>query len=226
MGSTLVSEAYHELRRRIDAAAQLAGHEVSLLAVSKTKLAAAIRELAGLGQRAFGENYVQEALTKQRELGDLPLQWHMIGPLQSNKCRDVAERFDWLQTLDRVKLIEPLNRFRPEDALPLNVLIQVNIDDEASKSGCVPDAVLELAKHIAGASRLSLRGLMAIPAPNPDPSRCKNAFRQMRGLYERLHKAYPQVDTLSMGMSEDFTGAIAEGATLVRIGSALFGRRA
>ena len=226
MGSTLVSEAYHELRQRIDAAAQLAGQEVSLLAVSKTKPAAAIRELAALGQRAFGENYVQEALAKQRELGDLPLQWHMIGPLQSNKCRDVAERFDWLQTLDRVKLIEPLNRFRPESAIPLNVLIQVNIDDEASKSGCAPDAVPELAEHIAAALRLSLRGLMAIPAPSPDPSLRKNAFRQMQALYERLRKAYPQVDTLSMGMSEDFTGAIAEGATLVRIGSALFGQRA
>ena len=226
MGSTLVSEAYHELRQRIDAAAQLAGHEVSLLAVSKTKPAAAIRELAALGQRAFGENYVQEALAKQRELGDLPLQWHMIGPLQSNKCRAVAEHFDWLQTLDRAKLIEPLNRFRPEDAIPLNVLIQVNIDDEASKSGCTPDAAPELARHIAAASRLRLRGLMAIPAPSADPGQRENAFRQMRVLYERLRKAYPQVDTLSMGMSEDFTGAIAEGATLVRIGSALFGTRA
>jgi PLP dependent protein len=226
VGSTLVSEAYHELRQRIDAAAQLAGHEVSLLVVSKTKPAAAIRQLAALGQRAFGENYVQEALAKQRELGDLPLQWHMIGPLQSNKCRDVAERFDWLQTLDRVKLIEPLNRFRPENAKPLNVLIQVNIDDESSKSGCTPDAVPELAKHIADASRLRLRGLMAIPAPSPDSQRRENAFRQMRGLYERLRKAYPQVDTLSMGMSEDFTGAITEGATLVRVGSALFGMRA
>lgn len=225
MGSTLVSEAYHELRQRIDAAAQLAGHEVSLLAVSKTKSAAAIRELATLGQRAFGENYVQEALAKQSELADLPLQWHMIGPLQSNKCRDVAEHFDWLQTLDRAKLIEPLNRFRPESALPLNVLIQVNIDDEASKTGCTPDAALELARHIAAASRLRLRGLMAIPAPSPDPGERKNAFRRMHGLFERLRKAYPQVDTLSMGMSEDFTLAVVEGATLVRIGSALFGRR-
>jgi pyridoxal phosphate enzyme (YggS family) len=226
VGSTLVSEAYHDLRQRIDAAAQLAGHAVSLLAVSKTKPAAAIRELATLGQRAFGENYVQEALAKRSELADLPLQWHLIGPLQSNKCRDVAEHFDWLQSLDREKLIEPLNRFRPENTLPLNVLIQVNIDDEESKSGCAPDAVPELAKRIAQASRLCLRGLMAIPAPSPDPGERKNAFRQMRRLYERLRKAYPQVDTLSMGMSEDFAGAIAEGATLVRIGSALFGMRA
>lgn len=225
MGSTLVSEAYHDLRQRIDTAAQRAGHAVSLLAVSKTKPAAAIRELAMLGQRAFGENYVQEALAKQSELADLPLQWHLIGPLQSNKCRDVAEHFHWMQTLDRTKLIEPLNRFRPQNSAPLNVLIQVNIDDETSKSGCAPDAVPELARHVALASRLCLRGLMAIPAPSPDPGERKNAFRQMRGLYERLRKVYPQVDTLSMGMSEDFAGAIAEGATLVRIGSALFGRR-
>jgi pyridoxal phosphate enzyme (YggS family) len=226
VGSTLVSEAYHELRQRIDAAAQRAGQEVSLLAVSKTKPAAAIRELAALGQRAFGENYVQEALAKQGELVDLPLQWHLIGPLQSNKCRDVATHFDWLQSLDRAKLIDPLNRFRPEGAMPLNVLIQVNIDDEASKSGCTPDAVSELAQRITAAPRLRLRGLMAIPAPSPDTNLRHNAFRQMRALYERLREAYPQVDTLSMGMSEDFTLAIAEGATLVRIGSALFGMRA
>jgi PLP dependent protein len=226
VGSTLVSDAYHELRQRIDAAARLAGREVSLLAVSKTKPAAAIRELATLGQRAFGENYVQEALAKQQELADLSLQWHLIGPLQSNKCRDVAEHFDWLQSLDREKLIAPLNRFRPDDAKPLNVLIQVNIDDEASKSGCAPDAVMALAGSVAAASRLRLRGLMAIPAPSPDPGRRKSAFRQMRTLYEQLRKTYPQVDTLSMGMSEDFTLAVAEGATLVRIGSALFGIRA
>ncbi len=226
MGSTLVSEAYRALRQRIDAAAQLAGHEVSLLAVSKTKPAAAIRELAIAGQRAFGENYVQEALAKQEELGDLPLQWHLIGPLQSNKCRDVATHFDWLQSLDRAKLIEPLNRLRPQGAAALNVLIQVNIDDEASKSGCAPDAVLELAQLVAAAPRLLLRGLMAIPAPNADPGVRRNAFRRMGALHERLRKAYPQVDTLSMGMSEDFSLAIAEGATLVRIGSALFGTRA
>jgi pyridoxal phosphate enzyme (YggS family) len=220
-----VSEAYRELRQRIDAAARLAGHEVSLLAVSKTKPAMAIRELAMLGQRAFGENYVQEAMAKQRELADLSLQWHLIGPLQSNKCREVATHFDWLQSLDRAKLIEPLNRFRPAQAAPLNVLIQVNIDDEASKSGCAPDAVLELAQRASAAPRLRLRGLMAIPAPSPDPNLRRNAFRQMRVLYEGLLAAHPQVDTLSMGMSDDFTLAIGEGATLVRVGSALFGMR-
>jgi pyridoxal phosphate enzyme (YggS family) len=221
-----VSAAYHELRQRIDAAAQLAGHEVSLLAVSKTKPATAIRELAALGQCAFGENYVQEALAKQRELANLSLQWHLIGPLQSNKCRDVATHFDWLQSLDRPKLIEPLDRFRPQGAAPLNVLIQVNIDDEASKSGCAPDDVLAMAQRVTAAPRLCLRGLMAIPAPNPNPGARRDAFRRMRAVYERLRETYPQVDTLSMGMSEDFSLAIAEGATLVRIGSALFGTRA
>jgi pyridoxal phosphate enzyme (YggS family) len=226
VGSTLVSAAYHELHQRVAAAAQLAGHEVSLLAVSKTKPATAIRELAALGQCAFGENYVQEALAKQRELADLSLQWHLIGPLQSNKCRDVATHFDWLQSLDRVKLIEPLDRFRPLGAAPLNVLIQVNVDDEASKSGCAPDEVPALARLVAAARCLRLRGLMAIPAPKPDLGARQDAFRRMRSLYERLREAHPQVDTLSMGMSEDFLLAIAEGANLVRIGSALFGTRA
>jgi pyridoxal phosphate enzyme (YggS family) len=225
LGSTLVNAAYQDVLQRIDAAAQRAEHKVDLLAVSKTKPAAAIRALAAVGQRAFGENYVQEALTKQRELADLPLQWHLIGPLQSNKCREVATCFDWLQSLDRDKLVEPLNRFRPEDAAPLNVLIQVNIDDEASKSGCAPSAVPQLAQRIAAAPRLRLRGLMAIPEPTPDLALRCDAFRQMRALFERLREVHPQADTLSMGMSDDFAVAIAEGATLVRIGSALFGAR-
>ena len=226
MGSTLVSRTYHELRQRIDVAAQRAGHEVTLLAVSKTKPAAAIRELVALGQLAFGENYVQEALTKQRELHSLLLQWHLIGPLQSNKARDVAEHFDWLQSLDREKLIAPLNRYRPESMPPLNVLIQVNIDDEASKSGCAPELIPTLAEKIAASPRLALRGLMAIPAPHADPELRQAAFRSMRELMQRLRETHPHADTLSLGMSDDFELAIAEGATLVRIGSALFGTRA
>src|SRR5450432_146324 len=212
---TLVTGAYHILRQRIDAAAQLAGHKVSLLAVSKTKPAAAIGELAALGQRAFGENYVQEARAKQRELAHLALEWHLIGPLQSNKCREVAEHFDWLQTLDREKLIEPLNRQRPPDSAPLNVLIQVNIDDEASKSGCPPDEVQRLAASIAAAPRLRLRGLMAIPAPAPDVTGRRASFAAMSKLYDALKSTFPQIDTLSMGMSDDLDLAIAEGATLV-----------
>ena len=220
-----MTTAYQDICRRVDAAAQRAGHAVRLLAVSKTRPAAAVRALAAQGQRAYGENYVQEALAKQRELADLALEWHLVGPLQSNKCRDVAERFDWLQTLDREKLVAPLDRHRAAGAPPLNVLIQVNIDAEASKSGCAPEAVPALARQVAAAARLRLRGLMAIPEPKPDPAARRGAFRRMRDLYNALKSTFPQIDTLSLGMSDDFELAIEEGATLVRIGTALFGRR-
>lgn len=222
----ILNQAYEELTQRVEAAAKRAGHPVRLLAVSKAKPASAIGDVAALGQRAFGENYVQEAVAKQKELAGLALEWHLIGPLQSNKCRDVAQHFDWLQSLDREKLIEPLNRFRPADKPALNVLIQVNIDDEASKSGCAPATVPVLARAIAAAPRLRLRGLMAIPAPLADPELRRTAFRNMRGLMQQLQQTHPYADTLSMGMSEDFELAIAEGATLVRIGSAIFGARA
>jgi pyridoxal phosphate enzyme (YggS family) len=221
-----LTSVYQALLERIDAAALRAGHHARLLAVSKTKPAAAVSELAAVGQRAFGENYVQEAMAKQRELADLSLEWHMIGPLQSNKCRDVAMHFDWLHSLDREKLIAPLNRFRPAARAPLNVLIQVNIDDEASKSGCAAVGIQALAEKIAASPRLRLRGLMAIPAPLADPELRRAAFRSMRGLMQQLQQMYPHADTLSMGMSDDFELAIAEGATLVRIGSAIFGPRA
>lgn len=196
-----------------------------LLAVSKTQAAPAIRELASQGQLAFGENRVQEALTKQQELTDLNLEWHLIGPLQSNKCREAARHFDWLQSLDREKLLEPLNRFRPADAAALNVLIQVNIDGEASKSGCAPETASMLARTTAQFPRLRLRGLMAIPEPHPDPAHRRAAFARMRDLFTALRADHPEIDTLSMGMSDDFELAVAEGATLVRIGSALFGAR-
>ena len=218
--------AYASIRERVGAAARRAGHAARILAVSKTKPAAAIRELAGLGQREFGENYVQEALAKQRELADLPLQWHLIGPLQSNKCREVSEHFDWLESLDREKLVAPLNRYRPDGRPPLNLLIQVNIDAEASKSGCTPQAIPGLARRIAEAPRLRLRGLMAIPEPHPDLDLRRAAFRRMRELFDDLRKEHASADTLSLGMSDDFELAIEEGATLVRIGTALFGARA
>lgn len=198
---------------------------VQLLAVSKKQPVDAIRRIASLGQRAFGENYVQEALAKQRELRDLDLEWHCIGPLQSNKCREVAENFAWLQSLDRKKLIAPLQQYRPQNLPALNVLIQVNIDDETSKSGCAPQAIAELADSIRHASRLHLRGLMAIPAPRPDPQHRRATFARMHELFVRLQHTHPEVDTLSMGMSEDFELAIAAGATMVRIGSAVFGTR-
>jgi len=217
--------AYATIRERVRAAALRAGHAARVLAVSKTKPASSIRELAGLGQLEFGENYVQEALAKQRELGDLRLQWHLIGPLQSNKCREVSEHFDWLESMDREKLIAPLNRYRPDDRPPLNLLIQVNIDAEASKSGCAPGTIAELARRVAEAPRLLLRGLMAIPEPHPDLAVRRAAFRRMRELFDALRNDYPSADTLSLGMSDDFELAIEEGATLVRIGTALFGAR-
>ena len=218
-------ESYAAVRQSVADAAHAAAREVRLLAVGKTRPAAALRALAAQGQRAFGENYVQEALAKQRALADLDLEWHLIGPLQSNKCREVALHFDWLESLDREKLIAPLNRHRPADRAPLNVLIQVNIDDEAGKSGCTPQSVSALAAAITAAPRLQLRGLMAIPAPHADPSRRRAAFRRMRALFDALRAEHPDIDTLSMGMSGDFELAIAEGATEVRIGSALFGTR-
>jgi pyridoxal phosphate enzyme (YggS family) len=213
---------------RIAAARQAsaAASDVRLLAVSKTQPASAVRALHAAGQRAFGENYVQEALAKQAELADIELEWHLIGPLQSNKCREVALHFDWLQTLDRAKLIDLLARHRPAAVAPLNVLVQVNIDDEASKSGCAPDEVDALADAVAARPSLRLRGLMAIPAPAPDPAVRRVAFARMRKLFDTLRTKHRDIDTLSMGMSDDLELAIAEGATMVRVGTALFGARA
>ena len=219
--------AYSSVLKRIAAASRAAGRPepARLLAVGKTKPPAAIRQLAALGQRAFGENYVQEAASKQTALRDLDLEWHAIGPLQSNKCRDVAQHFDWLQTLDRAKLIDLLARHRPPDRVPLNVLIQVNIDDEESKSGCAPEEIPRLTALIATHPALRLRGLMAIPAPAPDLARRRDAFARMHALFDELAADRAGIDTLSLGMSDDFELAIAEGATMVRIGSALFGAR-
>ena len=196
-----------------------------LLAVSKTRDAAAVAAMAAAGQRAFGENYVQEASTKIDALRPLGLEWHLIGHLQSNKAKDAATAFDWVQTVDRAKLVEALARHRPADAPPLNVLVQVNIDDEASKHGCRPEDVPALADAIAAQPRLRLRGLMAIPAPDPDPARRRAAFRAMSALFDATAARHPGLDTLSRGMSDDYVDAIEEGATMVRIGSALFGAR-
>ncbi|MGA8277777.1 MAG: YggS family pyridoxal phosphate-dependent enzyme [Rhodanobacteraceae bacterium] len=222
-----VEPVYNSIRRRIAAAAEAtsANADVRLLAVSKGQSVGAIRALAALGQRAFGENYMQEARAKQDELANLALEWHLIGPLQSNKCREVAQRFDWLQSLDREKLIDPLTRHRPPERAALNVLIEVNIDDEPGKAGCAPHQVQQLAEQITAAPHLRLRGLMAIPDPHPHPGERRAAFVRLRGVFENLRSEYSSVDTLSMGMSEDFELAIAEGATMVRIGTALFGPR-
>jgi pyridoxal phosphate enzyme (YggS family) len=219
-------DVLHTLQNAALAAERPAG--VRLLAVAKTQPAEALAALAELGQRAFGENYVQEARAHQAGLGDVAhdLEWHLIGHLQSNKARDAAIVFDWVQTVDRIKLVDALARHRPPSRPPLNVLVQVNIDDEASKHGCLPDDVIALARAISTQSNLTLRGLMAIPAPDPDMARRRQAFARMKTLFDQLRDAHAQVDTLSMGMSEDFALAIAEGATMVRVGSALFGSRA
>ncbi len=217
-----------QIRLDMDRAADAAGRpRAQLLAVSKTQPAQAVAALAAQGQRAFGENYVQEAAAKIAALVDAGLEWHLIGHLQSNKAELAATLFDWVQTVDRPKLVAALAKGRaaaPERA-PLNVLIQVNIDDEASKHGCQPDAVDVLAAAIAAQPALMLRGLMAIPAPWPEAERRIDAFARMHALFARLRTAHPQVDTLSMGMSGDFADAIAAGATMVRVGTALFGAR-
>ena len=219
--------AFHDVLHSLDNAMQSAGRPdgVRLLAVSKTRPVQAVAALAELGQRAFGENYVQEAAGKVAALAGQGLEWHLIGHLQSNKAREAARDFDWVQTVDRPKLVAALARHRPDDRPPLNILVQVNIDDEASKHGCQPEQVLSLTAAIAAEPKLALRGLMAIPAPHADPEQCRPAFRRMRELFERLRAEHPQADTLSMGMSDDFAIAIAEGATMVRIGTALFGSR-
>jgi pyridoxal phosphate enzyme (YggS family) len=214
-----------EFSARLKAATPAGASPARLLAVSKTQPAEAIRALAAQGQRHFGENYVQEALAKIAALDGLGLVWHLIGPLQSNKCREVATHFDWLESLDRAKLVPLLGRYRPPERAPLNVLVQVNIDDESSKSGCAPEAVMPLCLQVATTPGLLLRGLMAIPAPLPDMDLRRAAFRRMRALFDAVAAQHRSVDTLSMGMSEDYELAASEGATEVRIGSALFGLR-
>ena len=228
-GTSTLARVLHAVRE----AGEVAGTRPRLLAVGKTRSAKEIAALAALwrgleGTHAvlgFGENYVQEALAKQPALTGLGIEWHLIGHLQSNKAKEAATAFDWVQTVDRPKLIEALAHHRQAGRAPLNVLIQVNIDDEASKHGCRPEDVPALAAAVAAQPRLALRGLMAIPAPEPDMRRRREAFRRMRALFETLAAGHPGVDTLSMGMSEDFALAIAEGATMVRVGTALFGPR-
>lgn len=200
--------------------------EIKLLAVSKTKPNQAIREAWQVGQRMFGENYVQEGIQKIQELEALEgIQWHFIGPLQSNKTRTVAEHFDWVQTVDRAKIAERLNQQRPSSMAPLQVCIQVNISAEENKSGVTPDEVKPLANLIAGLPNLTLRGIMAIPANTHSETEQMQAFKSMQKLYLELQSDYPQVDTLSMGMSGDVDAAIQCGSTMVRIGTAIFGAR-
>ncbi len=222
----MLADTLSETLQRLENAAKDAHRPPpALLAVSKLKPASAVAELARAGQRAFGENYVQEAQDKIAELAGMDLEWHLIGHLQSNKADTAARLFDWVQTVDRHKLIGALSRNRPADRPPLNVLIQVNIDDEASKHGCQPEDIDALADAIVAEPVLRLRGLMAIPAPHPDPAVRASAFVRMEALYTALATRHAGVDTLSMGMSDDFPLAVANGATMVRIGTALFGAR-
>ncbi|MBP7131501.1 MAG: YggS family pyridoxal phosphate-dependent enzyme [Aquabacterium sp.] len=218
------------VRNRIEAAcAQLgrAADSVTLLAVSKMFQSVTVRDAFHAGQRCFGENYVQEAIDKMVELADLRAQitWHLIGPLQSNKTRVVAEHFDWVQSVDRLKIAQRLSEQRPAHLPPLQVCIQVNTSGEGSKSGVAPSDALTLAQAVAVLPRLQLRGVMALPAPSPDPAVQAEALAQVRVVFEQLRAAGLPLDVLSMGMSADLEAAVAQGSTMVRVGTALFGQR-
>jgi len=222
---TTIADNITTVAARIAAAAQATGRDsasIGLLAVSKTKPADAVREAHTAGLRDFGENYLQEALGKQAELTDLPLCWHFIGPIQSNKTRAIAEHFDWVHSVDRLKIAQRLSEQRPADLAPLNICIQVNVSGEASKSGCTPADLPALAAAISALPNLKLRGLMAIPEPTEERAEQDAAFATVRTLQDSLNLP---LDTLSMGMSHDLESAIAQGATWVRIGTALFGAR-
>lgn len=219
------------VQARIETAARACGRDpgaVSLLAVSKTWPAASVVEAAAAGQRSFGENYVQEGCDKidtlaAQGLGDL--EWHFIGPLQSNKTRPVAERFAWVHSIERLKIAQRLSEQRPEGLPPLQVCVQVNVSGEDSKSGCAPEEATELCQAVAALPRLTLRGLMAIPAPEEGEAAQREPFRRLHQLFEQLRAQGLALDTLSMGMSHDIEAAIAEGATIVRVGTAIFGAR-
>ena len=222
-------KAWQVARQRIEDAQKRAGRapgSVRLLAVSKTFPAGAIRELHGSGQRAFGENYVQEARTKREELADLTdIEWHLIGPLQTNKARAAAACFDWVESVDRPQIADRLAAARASLPRPLEVLVQVNVSGEPSKSGVAPGAALALARHVVALPMLRLRGIMGMPEATDDPARLRDQFRRLKACYDECAQAGYAVDTLSMGMSSDLELAIAEGATEVRIGTAIFGTR-
>jgi hypothetical protein len=225
---SVIANNLQAVRARIETAARLAGRppaEITLLAVSKTWPVASVLEAAAAGQRAFGENYVQEAVDKIRATAGRDLDWHFIGPLQSNKTRPVAEHFDWVHSVDRSKVAERLADQRPAHLPPLQVCVQVNVSGEASKSGCAPEAAAALCRSVVALPRLRLRGLMAVPEATNSIADQRAAFGKLRQLFAELQATGLPLDTLSMGMSHDLEAAIAEGATLVRIGTAIFGER-
>jgi PLP dependent protein len=218
----------NHVRYRIDRAAEAAGrdpHSVTLVAVTKGKTAEIIRQTATAGVTDFGENYLKEALPKLTQLRDLPLNWHFIGQIQSNKTRPIAESFGWVHSVDRLSVATRLSEQRPYHAAPLNVCIQVKLAEEPGKGGVSPEALPALARSLAPLPRLRLRGLMCVPPPQPDSAAERAVFARLRELREQLNAGGLELDTLSMGMSADFESAIAEGATLVRVGTALFGAR-
>ena len=226
---TIIAQRLEEVRARIAKACALADRrpdDVALLAVSKTQGAAAVRAAFDAGQRAFGENYIQEGVDKIAALRGLPLTWHCIGPMQSNKTRLVAEHFDWAHTVDRLKIAERLSAQRPEGLAPLQVCSQVNIDGGPTKSGVAPADVGALARAVARLPRLRLRGLMSIPEPQDDPNAMRAVHAGTRALFDELNAQGLGLDTLSMGMSADLEAAVAAGSTMVRIGTAIFGVRA
>ena len=225
---TSIAANLQAVRARIAAACLAAGRSpdaMQLLAVSKTWPIASVREALAAGQRAFGENYVQEGAAKVAEMAGAGLEWHFIGPLQSNKTRLVAENFAWTHSVERLKIAERLASQRPEGLAPLQVCIQVNVSGEASKSGCAPDEAVVLARAVAALPGLRLRGLMAIPEPTDDIALLRSRFALLRQLRDRINTDGLPLDTLSMGMSEDLEAAIMEGATMVRVGTAIFGQR-
>lgn len=215
----------HERIRAAEARFGRSPGSVALLAVSKRQPPEALREALAAGQHAFGENYLQEALAKREALADCPVEWHLVGPLQSNKTKPAAECFDWIHTLDRLKVARRLSAQRPAERPPLSCCIQVNVSGEASKSGVAPEEAPALAEAVAALPGLRLRGLMTLPAPADGLEAQRRPFRRLRALLERINARGLGLDTLSMGMSDDLEAAVAEGATLVRIGTAVFGPR-
>jgi len=229
---TTIEANLQQVRGRIERACAQAGRDpqtVRLLAVSKTFDASAVRQAQAAGQHAFGENYVQEGTEKIETLRRLrpgvALQWHCIGPLQSNKTRPVAERFDWVQSVDRLKIAQRLSEQRPADLPDLQICLQVNVDGGANKSGVQPEALAELALAVSSLPRLKLRGLMCIPEPAPDFATQRDLFMRAKGLFDQLNAQGLVLDTLSMGMSDDLEAAVAAGSTMVRVGRGVFGSR-
>jgi pyridoxal phosphate enzyme (YggS family) len=220
-----IAENLQEVRKRISEALQGDSRAITLVAVSKTHPPEMVREAFAAGQRDFGENYVQEAVAKIAALADLPATWHFIGTLQGNKAKDVAARFDWVHAVDRVRIADLLSKYRPPGRNPLNVCIEVNISEEATKSGVKPGEALALARHVATLPGLRFRGLMGMASPSGDEARARAEFAVLRRELEAIRAAGIAGDTLSMGMSQDWRAALAEGATMLRIGTAVFGAR-